>query len=397
MQSIFAAALGFGLALFLVLLIAPFIARRISALTWGNALRVLPQSSEEIAAARDHLRGIHAMDMRKLEMKLEKTSDTLSQLRIERVGFEDQIAEKKAVGEKLADELGQVSAALLDSQGKAAQAQEELTLIRTELAAKSLAINALEDANEASSKELAKSAAALKGETERVQAAEKRLETLRSDLLQMRARFTQFEGEARTSRSEAKRLDQDLRLATRKITTLEARNERLTAQLAEAEERATRREAEFKRLKDARGTGPNISAVAQANVKPTSAPRADVAASISKPSPAIDASAEGAVAIAKAKDTRPATEPLSEKVTPARTALSEKQLILQQLEALKPALIAAPNGSQRDLANTKSAMMDIAARVVVHEAAKRPDLAKQLDTLPSSGSELALAIKRAKS
>jgi DNA repair exonuclease SbcCD ATPase subunit len=356
LQTGLAAAFGFCAALFVVLLLAPAIARRISELTWRQAIRVLPQSSEEIAASRDHLRGQNAIEMRQLEMKMEAVAEKERHLRIGKQGFEDRIAALSNESLSLKDAI----AALETEGGKLARdlniAVERNAMLSTENADRDVRLATLSTEFSQLRGDHARQIAAFGLMEEAHKQADTRLQAARQELTAIKSKVSSAESEARMARTEAKRQESDAKLANRKVTALEGKLERSIRLIAEAEEKLERREAELKRLKD----GAKI--IASPFIQP--------------------------VAAAKSPQPQALVETTS---FPRQATEAPSEAIVAKIGELRPALRAAKTANTVERDRLKSEMMELAGRITAEAATQNAVLVTKVSQL-KPGSALANAI-----
>jgi predicted nucleic acid-binding Zn-ribbon protein len=355
LQSGLAAAFGFCAALFIVLLFAPAIARRISTLTWRQATRVLPQSSEEIAAARDHLRGQNAIQMRQLEMKMEAIAEKERQLRIGKQGFEDRIAALVGESDLLKNKVSALETESVKLATDLSKAGQDKALLATENAERDVRLATLSAEFGQLRSDHARQIAAFGLMQEAHSQLEQRLEASRNEASSLRSKVSAAESEVRMARSEAKRYESDAKLAMRKVNALEGKLERSIKLMAEAEEKLERREAELNRLKE------QTKSAAPARL--------------------------GGQAVS------------SEKQIPVKTAPSapidhvpvKSDPIVTQLKALRPALRAANRANITEQAHLKDEMMDLAGRMTAQAALQNAAIVTKIAQL-KPGSALADAI-----
>ncbi len=91
-------ALGFLVAGLLALSALPAVWRRALRLTDERLSRLVPLSAEEVSAERDHLRALHAVELRRTELKLERAEADRAALRIEAARREQRILALDAEG-----------------------------------------------------------------------------------------------------------------------------------------------------------------------------------------------------------------------------------------------------------------------------------------------------------
>lgn len=355
LTTVLAAALGFLAALFLVLLVAPAIARRISDLTWRQAERVLPQSMEEIAAARDHLRGAHAMALRKLELSRETLNDRFNMQRVDMVRATDRItaleadvASRDASLERMGIERDGQTAAL-------AAAESRIAASRTEAADLAVRLDTVE--GEAAT--LRSDNKRLRADAERAQAeAEGQGQALakaQAELAAQRAAATALESELKRARADLKVHEQESKFVARKVARLEASLQKAIARMADAEEKVARSERDGRRAKPM---------AAPLELAPVRAERARPAARLMS----LDDARAAPAAPAQAGSLREAADAF-----------------------LADAQAGAANPTER--AQLTARMMDIAAQAVAQAATGAEPLKSKLDAVTDNGA-LGAAIKR---
>ncbi len=368
LQTGLAAVFGFFAALFLVLLLAPAIARRVSELTWRQATRVLPQSSEEIAAGRDHLRGQNALDMRKLEMKMEAVAEKERQLRIGKQAFEDQIVDLRNSAEELNIRIAGLEANKAQLIRELNSSVQTNAMLTTENADRDVRFTTLSSEYSNLRGDHARQVSAFALMQEAHNQIEQRFDMARTEASALRSKVSAAESELRIARSEAKRHEGDAKLASRKIIALEAKLERSIRSMAEAEERLERREAELKRLKEQTRQGAaSIPAVAA-----KTATMKTYQATAQMPSQvAVQVAAQAPV--------------------PVQTATAKSDLIVAQISELRPALRTANTASVVEKSRLKTEMMELAGRVTAEAAMQNPSIMTKVAQL-KPGSALANAI-----
>jgi chromosome segregation ATPase len=240
LTNLLAIALGFFAALFIVLLVAPAVARRVSDLTWRQAERVLPQSVEEIAAERDRLRGEFAVATRNIELKLENITARHNTDRVQLVLKEDRIAalDGEILGLKV--ELASRDA-MIEAQRQAALAAEEAQLaLRTELADVSVRLNSEQSASQA----LAAQKASVEAERDHAQADLQALTAKANRVAEtnaaLREKLESSDRQQRAIRADLRLAETQNRQFSRKLEALEQRLGKALADNADAEMRAQR-------------------------------------------------------------------------------------------------------------------------------------------------------------
>ena len=357
LQTGLAAAFGFCAALFLVLLLAPAIARRVSELTWRQATRVLPQSSEEIAAARDHLRGQNAVEMRQLEMKMEAVAEKERQLSIGKQSFEDRISSLSAQTEQLNGSITKLEGANLKLSNQLSAAAQTNALLSTENADRDVRLATLSSEFSLLRNDHVRQVAAFGLMEEAHNQMQSRFETTRNEASTLRTKVSTAESELRMARTDAKRHEGDAKLANRKITALEGKLERSIRLMAEAEEKLERREAELKRYKE---QGRSVTAHGVA----------------------VKQSAPAAIAVIS----RVPEFVVVSKEIPKQSA------IVAKIAELRPALRAAKTANLIEKSRLKVEMMDVAGHVTAEAALHSPELRAKIAQLRPGESALADAI-----
>lgn len=272
-NTFFSIALGFFGALFLVLLVTPTIARRISDLTWRQAERVLPQSMEEIAAARDKLRASFALDMRKLEMAHEALGDRHNRNRIDLVKVNDRAA-------ALEESLAAAAVSLAEERTRAEELAAALSVAvqerddeRTKTADLSIRIESFT----AELRRLSQESTSLSIAVERARndAAEEqvRFRKMQEARDALRQRLDEAEKSVRQTRAELRAAESAGRQAARRIETLESKIAKLTADLATAEFKAAHRPANQPAAVRPAPARPAAASVAAAGVETRKAAR----------------------------------------------------------------------------------------------------------------------------
>lgn len=353
-----AAAFGFIAALFLLLLIAPAIARRISEITWRHAIRVLPQSSEEIAAERDYLRGLNAIDMRKLEIKFEAVAESERLLRIGKVGLDDKIVVLANEKLDLKSEIGGLQAERSQLSQQLNQAVETNALLSTEAADRDVRLTSLgSDFAKLRNDHLRLNSALAKFE-EAQTLGEQKLDLMSNVAAVLRSKLSTAESELRIAQTAGRRFESDLKLATRKILSLESKLERNIRLIAETEEKLNRRETELSRLK---GEAKQVNIVT-----------------------------------AKAVSELPLLKPKTFKSAPLTISPQENSRPLAaKIDQLRPALRVAKTATPAEKARLKKDMMELAALVTKEAASQHPSIQSKIDGLLPDSSPLGDEILRA--
>lgn len=352
------AAFGFVAALFLVLLIAPSVARRISEITWRHAIRVLPQSSEEIAAERDHLRGLNAIDMRKLEIKFEAVAENERLLRIGKVGLDDKIVVLTNEKSELKAEIASLQTERSQLSQRLDHAVESNALLSTEAADRDVRLTSLgSDFAKLRNDHLRLNSAVAKFE-EAQTLGEQKLDLMRNEAAALRSKLATAESELRIAQTAGRRFENDLKLASRKIISIEGKLERSVRIVAEAEEKLNRREAELSRLKSE-----------AKQISPATAKLVSQAATV-KPEAVV------------------VTPPIIN--NPAKPS----QLV-EQVNRLRPALRLAKTATSAEKTRLKNEMMGLAALVTKEAALDHPSIQSKIDALQADSSPLGDEILKA--
>ncbi|MCU0830297.1 MAG: hypothetical protein MUC58_02055 [Rhizobiaceae bacterium] len=240
LTTILAMALGFSAALFLVLLVAPAVAGRVSDLTWRQAERVLPQSMEEIAAERDRMRGEFAVATRKLEMQLEDVTLRHNADRVQLVRKDDRIAVLDADVAQLKSDLAGRDASIDALRATLREAEENQLALRTQIADLSVRLSSEEAAVES----LTAQKAALEAERARLGAELAALDAKSKRTLDangaLREKLDTTDRLYRATRADLKLAETQNKQFLRKLDGLEAKLNKAMADQADAEVRAQR-------------------------------------------------------------------------------------------------------------------------------------------------------------
>lgn len=247
-QSALFFILGFLVAGFLSLLVAPAIWRRAVSLTRKRVEAAVPMTMDEIQADKDRLRAEFAMEARRLEMGAqaarEKAAEQLIELNRGREELK-RISKERDEKERAAAELekcaGELEAELrqrdeqLQSQAERHEQQEKL-LVERAAELDELGRMFDEASFSASSRQI------------EMVAQESRLEKMSDDIAALRGERKEAGHKLREAVAEAKAAREQLRAEQKRTATLERKTARLTASLSDRDEKLERRERELARL-----------------------------------------------------------------------------------------------------------------------------------------------------
>lgn len=248
-QSILFFLLGFLCAGFLALMIAPVVWRRAVNLTRKRVESSIPLTLSEIQAEKDALRADFAMTVRRLEQKLQSTSDKAARQATELGRRHEELkalaADRDAGTEKITAlnaELAELGTRLDTTEKELSQTGERLSAARAridEQADELHKIGALyDDASfTASSRQI------------ELVARESEIEKLSSDLTAARNSRKEAERKMRETIEESRQLRAQADLTRKKVADLERKMARMITSLTNAEERLERREKELARLR----------------------------------------------------------------------------------------------------------------------------------------------------
>lgn len=248
-KTILLLLLGFFIAGFVALLLAPILWRRAVRLTTKRIEASMPLSANELEAEKDRLRASHAMAARRLEMNIEnlnhKTSAQLVEL--SRMSEETRrLSEERAAQERLIARLkGEVErqAKALDEKAEAiASLEARLDETLAELETRSAGLLQLNDTYEeerllASSRQI------------ELVARETELRKVEGDLALLRRERKEAIREARDAETARDQAEAGLKVAEKRNADLQKKLEGQMRVLYELEEKLERREGEIARLR----------------------------------------------------------------------------------------------------------------------------------------------------
>lgn len=361
-QSILFFLLGFLIAGFLVVLVAPTAWRRAGVLTKRRVEAAMPLTATEIQADKDRLRAEFAVTARRLEMdakalkeksnvqfvEINRTRDELKQLTAEAARKDQTISAMEAVGGDLQEKLQQRDAEI-------ARLTARVTEVERTIEQKAQEIEKLgrmyEDASFSSSNR----------QIELV-ARESEVEKLNNDVSVLRAQRKEVEKRHQEIAAEGKAAVEALSNEKKKLADREKKLERLLSTLADRDETLDRRERELTRLREgmkkngvqAETAGRNPDAVAGGEPRPD----ADRAAA---PMSSLFTGANGAdteKAVAKLNNDR---ERLEARLA---TLARENKRLRAGLSSFDAAKSGGNGKEQREGAQLREQMQDLAAEVV---------------------------------
>ncbi|WP_404934617.1 hypothetical protein [Nitratireductor sp. L15S-10] len=259
--------LGFFIAGFLALALAPLVWRRAVRLTTKRIEASLPLSANELEAEKDRLRASHAMAARRLEMNIESLNrKTSSQLvEISRLSDEArQLAEARDAQDRviaeLRDETEKQRTALAENAEVISMLEAKLEEALSELEVRGTALTELNDRYEeerllASSRQI------------EMVARETELRKVEDDLAELRRDRKDAIRAAREAETGRKEAEAGLKVAEKRNADLQKKLEAQMRALYEHEEKLERREAEIARLRK------EMNAVSEASLSEQAARR----------------------------------------------------------------------------------------------------------------------------
>ncbi|WP_244439719.1 hypothetical protein [Nitratireductor aquibiodomus] len=241
--------LGFFIAGFLALLLAPLVWRRAVRLTTKRIEASLPLSANELEAEKDRLRASHAMAARRLEMNIENLNRKTSSQLVELARLSDearQLAEERDAQDRviadLRDETEKQRAALAENAAIISTLETRLDEAVSELEVRGTALMELNDRYEeerllASSRQI------------EMVARETELRKVEDDLAELRRDRKDAIRAGRDAEAARKEAEAGLKVAEKRNADLQKKMESQMRALYENEEKLERREAEIARLR----------------------------------------------------------------------------------------------------------------------------------------------------
>ncbi|MBY8917556.1 hypothetical protein KUG85_16265 [Nitratireductor sp. L1-7-SE] len=241
--------LGFFIAGFLALLLAPLVWRRAVRLTTKRIEASMPLSANELEAEKDRLRASHAMAARRLEMNIETLNRKTSSQLVELARLSDearQLAEERDAQDRviadLRDETEKQRAALAENAAIISTLETRLDEAVSELEVRGTALMELNDRYEeerllASSRQI------------EMVARETELRKVEDDLAELRRDRKDAIRAGRDAEAARKEAEAGLKVAEKRNADLQKKMESQMRALYENEEKLERREAEIARLR----------------------------------------------------------------------------------------------------------------------------------------------------
>ncbi len=248
-KTILLLLLGFFIAGFVALLLAPILWRRAVRLTTKRIEASMPLSANELEAEKDRLRASHAMAARRLEMNIENLNHKTSAQLVELSRMSEEarrLSEERAAQERLIARLkGEVErqAKALDEKAEAiASLEARLDETLAELETRSAGLLQLNDTYEeerllASSRQI------------ELVARETELRKVEGDLALLRRERKEAIREARDAETARDQAEAGLKVAEKRNADLQKKLEGQMRVLYELEEKLERREGEIARLR----------------------------------------------------------------------------------------------------------------------------------------------------
>ncbi|MCC5779090.1 hypothetical protein H7H48_08510 [Nitratireductor sp. B36] len=241
--------LGFFIAGFLALALAPLVWRRAVRLTTKRIEASMPLSTNELEAEKDRLRASHAMAARRLEMNIESLNAKTSSQLVEIARLSDearQLAEDRDAQDKVIAELRSETekqrTALAENAEVISMLETKLEEALSELEVRGSALTELNDRYEeerllASSRQI------------EMVARETELRKVEDDLAELRRDRKDAVRAAREAETARKEAEAGLKVAEKRNADLQKKLEAQMRALYEHEEKLERREAEIARLR----------------------------------------------------------------------------------------------------------------------------------------------------
>lgn len=241
--------LGFFIAGFFALLLAPLVWRRAVRLTTKRIEASMPLSANELEAEKDRLRASHAMAARRLEMNIETLNRKTSSQLVELARLSDearQLAEERDAQDRviadLRNETEEQRAALAENAAIISTLEAKLDEALSELEVRGTALMELNDRYEeerllASSRQI------------EMVARETELRKVEDDLAELRRDRKDAIRAGRDAEAARKEAEAGLKVAEKRNADLQKKMESQMRALYENEEKLERREAEIARLR----------------------------------------------------------------------------------------------------------------------------------------------------
>lgn len=249
--------LGFLLAAFLLLLLQPAYRRRIERFATETVKRTLPLTEAEITADKDRLRAAFALDVHKLETKLEDAGLTAARQSVEinrreakihdleqaiatqKMSVEEHENARRVLEQAILDRLPKVEQRLAEARKLLVQRDREIMLLTDTGAKQAEALEEATQINTQQRSELSRVRAALdtRAARNRETLGDPRFDgevALRSELEELRAKAREQSAMIDKLQKRQKRTDADAEAEAQKVSELAA----LKSELARAEARA---------------------------------------------------------------------------------------------------------------------------------------------------------------
>ncbi|WP_018690111.1 hypothetical protein [Ahrensia kielensis] len=242
--------LGFLVAGFLALIIAPAIWRRAVFLTRKRIESSIPLTANELQAEKDKLRAEHAIAQRKVEIALSKQREKYSQ--------------QASVVANQNEQIKAFKASIADKDAKLSEMNEEVSNLRTELSERENALNDTQFGLSATQAELSartgeieslarlykEAEARIASYEEREKQMELRESTLMATVADLRDKRQNDKALVRETRNDSRGKAELLKNERARAKELEKKYERLVAKNSDLETKVARRERELERLRE---------------------------------------------------------------------------------------------------------------------------------------------------
>jgi len=250
-QSILFFVLGFLVAGFIALLVAPAMLRRAARLTQRRFEASLPQTPAEIQADKDRIRAEAAITIRRLEVETAQAREKATTQLIDISRGLEQIKALANDGDEKAKTIAALEARVETQEADLARQQEHIQRL-------SEAIAEIENAKTSSSDEVEKlgamyDEASLTASSRQIAlvAREGDVERLSNELRQAKTKRKEADARAQALSLETRVAREEAKTERKKAAELDRRVNQLTSKLADSEDKLLRREAELARLREA--------------------------------------------------------------------------------------------------------------------------------------------------
>lgn len=249
-QFVLIFALGFFVAAFAAVALAPAIWRRAVVLTRRRIEASMPLTRNELQADKDQQRAEFALALRKVEMVLKAKGEQLTSTQADLARLQLDNSAKQV-------EISSLSLKLADTEQTVSDLEQALATSRAEVSSQEVARTGLQAQIKAAEtrdteKDAALNALKIELDTSRLTAAAKDMELQReaASVSEAKAGLADANQELRSLANQLRSAKEELRTDKRKLVEAEKTIDRLTAQFSDRKLRLERREEEGERLKE---------------------------------------------------------------------------------------------------------------------------------------------------